>query len=130
MTSKIKESSTNAYNLKVLADSCEVNDILKMISPRWKMQILYSISKGVQQFSYLKKAFPSLSDQVLGKRLKELVNEGLVEKTLLTDTVPQQIVYTHTDRAAGLLAIILELHLWGKREWALKTCSGMGRLPE
>jgi DNA-binding HxlR family transcriptional regulator len=130
MASKIKESSTNAYNLKVLADSCEVNDILKMISPRWKMQILYSIAHGVQQFSYLKKVFPSLSDQVLGKRLGELVNEGLVEKTLLNDTVPQQIVYTHTERASELLAIILDLHLWGKKEWELKTCSGLKKMPE
>ena len=130
MASKIKENSTNAYNLKVLADSCEVNDILKMISPRWKMQILYSISKGVRQFSYLKKAFPSLSDQVLGKRLGELVNEGLVEKTMLTDTVPQQTVYTHTERAASLLAIILELHLWGKQEWELKTCTALKKIPE
>jgi DNA-binding HxlR family transcriptional regulator len=117
MASKIKETSTNAYNLKVLAASCEVNDILKMISPRWKMQILYSISQGVRQFSRLKEVFPSLSDQVLGKRLKELVNEGLAEKTILKDTVPPQAIYTHTKKGAALLAIVLDLHLWGKRDW-------------
>ncbi|PSL21472.1 winged helix-turn-helix transcriptional regulator [Chitinophaga ginsengisoli] len=117
MASKIKETSTNAYNLKVLAASCEVNDMLKMISPRWKMQILYCISQGVRQFSRLKEVFPSLSDQVLGKRLKELVDEGLAEKTILNETVPPQVIYTHTEKGAALLAIVLDLHLWGKRDW-------------
>ncbi|PWV49607.1 HxlR family transcriptional regulator [Chitinophaga sp. S165] len=129
MATKVKECSTNAYNLKVLADSCEVNDVLAMISPRWKMQILYSISKGVRQFNCLQKTFPSLSDQVLGKRLKELVNEGLVEKTMLADTVPQQTLYTHTKRAEALLEIILELYLWGKKEWDLQACTVGKKLP-
>lgn len=117
MATPIKESSTNAENLKVLANTCQVNDLLKMISPRWKMQILYHISQGVRQFSCLKKAFPSLSDQVLGKRLAELVNEDLAEKTILVETAPQHIVYTTTEKGAALLAIILELHLWGEKDW-------------
>lgn len=105
------------HNLGVLAASCEVNDVLETISKRWKMQILYSISKDVKQFSLLKKAFPSLSDQVLGKRLGELVTEGLLEKTTDTMSVPAQVIYTVTEKGKALLAIILELHKWGKKEW-------------
>jgi DNA-binding HxlR family transcriptional regulator len=116
MSSDIKESSMNAYNLKVLAESCQVNEILKSISSRWKMQILYSISKEVQQFSLLKKAFPSLSDQVLGKRLTELSDEGLTIKSSIPDTMPPQIIYTVTPKGSRLLEIILELHLWGQQE--------------
>lgn len=116
MSTPVKEESSNAYNLKVLAASCQVNEILKMISPRWKMQILYSISEGVNQFSILKEVFPSLSDQVLGKRLGELVREELTEKTVLAHKVPAQVVYTATPKALALLQIILDLHLWGKSE--------------
>jgi len=121
MASEIKENSTNAHNLKVLASSCEVNEILTNISPRWKMQILYSISKGVYQFSKLKEAFPSLSDQVLSKRLSELADENLVSKTILTDKVPTQIVYEVTKKGSELLAIILDLHLWGQKYWAIEN---------
>jgi DNA-binding HxlR family transcriptional regulator len=117
MASKIKERSTNAQNLRVLAASCEVNEILTNISPRWKMQILYSISKGVQQFSRLKEAFPSLSDQILGKRLGELVKDELVVKTILADTIPTQILYNTTPKGKALLSIILDLHLWGQKDW-------------
>ena len=121
MASTIKESSTNAQNLKVLAASCEVNDILTKISPRWKMQILYSISKGVDQFSRLKEAFPSLSDQVLGKRLSELSEENLLTKTVLTDKTPTQIIYQVTGKGEELLAIILDLHVWGRKYWQIEN---------
>lgn len=117
MASEIKESSTNTYNLKVLADSCEVNEILESIGKRWKMQILFSISKDINQFSLLKRAFPSLSDQVLGKRLGELVTEGLVDKVIVENTCPYQIVYSTTEKGTALLAIIHALNLWGKKEW-------------
>ena len=121
MASEIKENSTNAYNLKILASSCEVNEILTTISPRWKMQILYSISMGVYQFSKLKEAFPSLSDQVLGKRLGELADENLVSKSILTDKIPTQIVYQVTEKGKELLAIILDLHLWGQKYSAIEN---------
>jgi DNA-binding HxlR family transcriptional regulator len=121
MASEIKENSTNAHNLKVLASSCEVNEILTNISPRWKMQILYSISKGVYQFGKLKEAFPSLSDQVLGKRLGELTDENLVSKTILTDKTPTQIVYQVTEKGKDLLAVILDLHLWGRKYWEIEN---------
>jgi DNA-binding HxlR family transcriptional regulator len=117
MASAIKESSTNTFNLKVLAGSCEVNEILESISKRWKMQILFSISKEVNQFSLLKRAFPSLSDQVLGKRLGELVTEGLAEKIMVEHTCPFQIIYSTTEKGRALLVIIQELHAWGKKEW-------------
>ena len=120
MASHIKTSSSNAHNLRVLATSNEVNDILEMISPRWKMQILCSISTGVNQFSRLKELFPSLSDQVLGKRLSELVNEGLLLKEHIAGTVPQQTVYIHTEKAAGLLEILQQLHVWGRKKWEQK----------
>lgn len=117
MSSKIKENSTNIFNLKVLADSCEVNDVLKNISPRWKMQILYSISQDIRQFSKLKKIFPSLSDQVLGKRLSELVNEGLAEKEIIAYTTPAQIMYSATAKGEALLLIVRDLHHWGIKKW-------------
>jgi DNA-binding HxlR family transcriptional regulator len=122
MATKIKECSANAYNLTVLAAACEVNDALKSISPRWKMQILYSISIGIKQFSQLKKTFPTLSDQVLGKRLGELVTEGLASKTVVADKTPSQIMYSTTEKGAALLAVILDLYQWATKEWKPSAC--------
>ena len=114
MTTKIKDSSSNAQNLRVLADYCQVNEVLRKISPRWKMQILFCISQGAYQFSLLKKVFPSISDQVLGKRLGELVEEGLTLKMEVADSVPLQYQYVVTDKGEALLKIVQDLHVWGQ----------------
>ncbi|ASW74435.1 transcriptional regulator [Chryseobacterium piperi] len=113
MATPRKELSTNTENLQTLAEACDVNDVLTQISLRWKMQILYCIAEDISQFSTLKKAFPTLSDQVLSKRLKELKEEFLVVAEPIEDTVPPQIRYIPTEKATQLLKIILDLHHWG-----------------
>ncbi len=113
MASKLKAGTSNACNLMVLSSSCEVNAVLRNISTRWKMQILHSISTGTRQFSRLKIAFPSLSDQILGTRLSELVADELINKTLVAEKVPKQIIYTPTEKGMELLRVIDDLHQWG-----------------
>lgn len=113
MASKLKPGSSNACNRLILSESCEVNEVLLNISSRWKMQILHSIAAGRSQFSLLKKAFPSLSDQVLGKRLSELTDDKLVVKSILAEKSPIQIIYTPTHKGNELLKIIDDLHKWG-----------------
>lgn len=81
------------------------------------MEILCNISLGVNQFSRLKEKFPSLSDQILGKRLSEMVSEGLVQKESVAETVPLQTLYKHTDKAKALIEILRQLHLWGNKNW-------------
>ncbi|MFD2218475.1 winged helix-turn-helix transcriptional regulator [Hymenobacter bucti] len=66
----------------------------------------------------LKQAFPTLSDQVLGQRLAELVREQLVEKTAVADTIPPQIRYTPTPKGRALLTIIDALQHWGQQDWS------------
>ncbi|MGI4733678.1 MAG: winged helix-turn-helix transcriptional regulator [Janthinobacterium lividum] len=118
MATRLKEGTTNAQNLQVLSEWCSVNDVLRDISPRWKMVLLHRIAHGVAQFSRLKQAFPTLSDQVLGQRLGELVSEHLVEKTTVAATVPPQIRYTPTPKGRALLTIIEALQRWGQQQWA------------
>ena len=115
MASEIKIQSTNYENLKILAEYCNVNPILKRIGLRWKMQLLYCISEDVYQFSKLKIIFPTLSDQILAKRIAELVKEELICKSLIPDTVPQQIRYSVTNKGNELVEIILALNSWGHK---------------
>lgn len=116
MSTEIKPGTSNACNITALSLFCEVNDVLRSISPRWKMQILHKIASGTKQFSLLKVAFPSLSDQILGKRLAELVSENLIDKYILEEKAPKRIHYVITDKGLALLKIIDDLHKWGL-EW-------------
>jgi DNA-binding HxlR family transcriptional regulator len=113
MSSPLKPVTSNACNITALSLACEVNDVLRDISPRWKMQVLHKIAAGSKQFSSLKTAFPSLSDQVLSKRLTELATEGLIERSVICDKAPKKIYYYITDKGMDLLRIIDDLHQWG-----------------
>jgi DNA-binding HxlR family transcriptional regulator len=113
MSSKLKPGTTNACNITSLSLACEVNDVLRDISPRWKMQVLHKIAAGTIQFSTLKLAFPTLSDQILGKRLAELVSEKLIGKLIIEAKAPKRIHYLLTDKGLELLKIIDDLHKWG-----------------
>jgi DNA-binding HxlR family transcriptional regulator len=72
MATALKPGTSNACNITSLSLACEVNDVLREISPRWKMQVLHKIAAGVNQFSAIKSAFPSLSDQIWAKDLLNL----------------------------------------------------------
>ncbi len=113
MSSQLKPGTSNACNIIALSLACEVNDVLRDISPRWKMQVLHRIAAGTNQFSSLKVAFPSLSDQILGKRLAELVSDKLIDKNIIEVKAPKRIHYFITDKGLELLKIIDDLHKWG-----------------
>ena len=77
------------------------------------MQVLHKIAAGTNQFSSLKHAFPSLSDQILGKRLAELANDELIQKMIIQEKPPKQIKYSISDKGLELLKVIDDLHKWG-----------------
>jgi len=68
------------------------------------------IAGGTNQFSDLKTAFPSLSDQILARRLSDLVSEALIDKTIVKEKPPKRIVYTITEKGPELLRVIDDLH--------------------
>lgn len=107
-----KVTSTNHLNQEVLRGACVVNDTLERLSARWKMQVLYCIGQGQNRFALLKDLFPSLSDHVLGRRLRELEEEHLVSRHPNPAVVPPQVHYFTTPRGVALLAIMQSLTEW------------------
>ncbi|MBC8083340.1 MAG: helix-turn-helix transcriptional regulator [Hymenobacter sp.] len=112
-----KETSTNHLNEQVLGHACVLNDILHGISGRWKMQVLYLIAQGQNRFSLLKAALPTLADQTLGKRLRELEQAGLVTRHPNPTVVPPQVRYAVTPKGGSLLALLQAMCHWGTDCW-------------
>jgi DNA-binding HxlR family transcriptional regulator len=104
-----KLTSTNLANQRALAEVCVLNETLYRIGMRWKMQLLYSVQHGCHHFAAMKRALPNVSDHVLGRRLRELLEEGLVAKV---SSGPRRHHYTVTPRGAELLAIMQLICRW------------------
>src|SRR5690606_18797335 len=109
-----KENSTNSINEQFLFQVCELNSAIAMISGRWKSQIVYSISQGNNRFHLLKKELVNISDQVLGRQLKELETNAIIVKKVIPDTVPIGVEYILTNKGVDLIPILESLCDWGK----------------
>ncbi|NLR59409.1 helix-turn-helix transcriptional regulator [Chitinophaga polysaccharea] len=109
-----KERSTNAMNEQFLFGVCELNSAIAVISGRWKSQIVYSVSRGYNRFHLLKRELPNISEQVLGRQLKELETHAILVKKEIAGTVPTGIEYILTNKGLDLVPILESLCNWGK----------------
>jgi DNA-binding HxlR family transcriptional regulator len=93
---------------------------IELIGKRWTGAIVCALTERPMRFGELGKAVPGLSDRLLSQRLRELEEEGLVEREVEPGT-PVRVTYSLTAIGAELSPAIGELKAWAKR-W--KTTAG------
>ena len=89
-----------------------VRDALDILSGKWKLPIIISLSFGNKRFSQMAKQIPGITDKMLSKELRELEMNELVKRTVY-DTVPVIVEYSMTPYGRTLEKLIDELHNWG-----------------
>jgi DNA-binding HxlR family transcriptional regulator len=87
---------------------------IELIGRRWTGAILIALTDGPLRFGELGKAVPGLSDRLLSQRLRELEEEGLVERTVEPDA-PVRVTYELTTKGAELRPAINEVRDWARR---------------
>jgi len=108
---KIKESSTNQENRKFLSE-CDLTHAVHLMSGRWKLPILYIISKGQNRFGILKKVIPNITERMLTLSLRELETDGLITRKVFAE-VPPRVEYALTALGLELLPICDQIRHWG-----------------
>lgn len=89
-----------------------VRDALDVISGKWKLMIMISISSGNARFREIERSIPKITSKVLAKELKDLEENHLVKRTVY-DKIPVIIEYTITEYAKTLRPVVKELSDWG-----------------
>jgi DNA-binding HxlR family transcriptional regulator len=89
-----------------------VRDSLDVISGKWKLPIIISISGGNERFTDIQASIPGITPKVLAKELKELEQNKLI-KRIVTDDYPVKIAYKPEPYADTLAPIIYALKDWG-----------------
>jgi DNA-binding HxlR family transcriptional regulator len=87
---------------------------IELIGKRWTGAIVCALTDRPMRFGELGKAVPGLSDRLLSQRLRELEEEGLVEREVEPGT-PVRVIYSLTGVGAELGPAIGELRTWAKR---------------
>ncbi|ADZ83711.1 winged helix-turn-helix transcriptional regulator [Cellulosilyticum lentocellum] len=95
--------------------NCEKELTLSIISGKWKVVIIYHLGhEGAYRYGALKRLFlGNISNQILAKQLRELEQDGIVERTVYPE-IPPRVEYNLTTRGYTLVPIIDSLYEWGK----------------
>lgn len=94
---------------------CPVTYCLKIVGGKWKPVILFCISHGIGRFGELRRNIEGISKQMLTKQLRELENEGILNRKVYAE-VPPRVDYTLTDRGKTLLPIVRAMKKWGESQ--------------
>ena len=90
---------------------CPVDKTLNLISKKWSIQIIRDMFFGKKHFKEFKEDKPKLSNKVLSNCLKDLEENGLIEKKVL-NTTPVTTEYYLTDYGRSMNRIIYELAMF------------------
>jgi len=91
----------------------DFHEAIELIGRRWTGAILCSLIEGPRRFGELGKVVPGLSDRLLSQRLRELEEEGLVQRDVEAGT-PVRVTYSLTETGEALGPAISELKSWAK----------------
>jgi DNA-binding HxlR family transcriptional regulator len=91
-----------------------VKDALDILSGKWKLQIILSLTFGKKRFKQIQREIPGLTPKMLSKELKELEVNELAERRVY-DTSPVTVEYELTPYGRTLKPLIGELHKWGTK---------------
>ena len=91
---------------------CPAEVALKVISGRWKLLILQELYLKDTRFAELRRALPGISEKILSQELRQLENDGIIIRTLLTER-PIKVEYAMTPLGKRLKPIISAMHKWG-----------------
>lgn len=91
---------------------CPVEITLMMMSSKWKVLIIRELLTGTKRFGELKKAVGTITQKVLTSNLREMEDNGLVERRVFPE-VPPRVEYTLSDVGYSLAVVLDSMAEWG-----------------
>jgi DNA-binding HxlR family transcriptional regulator len=98
--------------MKMKINLCpKMESALSLLGKRWVGIIIHVLLDGPKRFKGLTEIIPSISQKMLSERLKELENEGLLERTVIDET-PVKVIYQLTEKGKNLEGVMKEVGIW------------------
>ncbi|MEU6192360.1 helix-turn-helix domain-containing protein [Streptomyces sp. NPDC047061] len=119
--------ATTAQPLVPPNDLASVTKTLDLLTPRWSVWVLMTLSSQPLRYAEIKPKLPWLADGQLHPRLRHLTSAGVVERT---EYAPRHVTYGLTRRGTELLPVLAQIASWGDThlEKQLVTSKATGAL--
>lgn len=91
---------------------------LKVIGGKWKPVILCHLTEGTHRFGELKREMPQITQKMLTQQLRELEDDGIIQRTVYTQ-MPPKVEYSLTDYGTTVKELLNTLSAWGDKHLQL-----------
>lgn len=92
---------------------CGFSRALELVGERWAMLVIRDLLVSPKRFSDLQRGLPKIPSNILTARLKELEQNGLVERRAMPRAQGGGVVYELTRDGRDLEDAVLTLGRWG-----------------
>jgi len=116
--SKVKITSTNFENKKILGDECSEVYAANIIGGQCSLVICSWLLQGKMRFSELRKSIPNITERMLTLQLRKLEQDNIIKRNVYAQ-VPPKVEYELTEIGYELRPIIQHMEQWGKRHKSL-----------
>jgi DNA-binding HxlR family transcriptional regulator len=101
------------YKLNGAFYYCPVDLTLQIVGGRWKGIVIWNLREGKLRFGELKKVLVSINDKMLSQVLRELEEQGVVNRKVF-DVMPPKVEYSLSREGKKLLPILQTMSDYGQ----------------
>src|SRR3982751_1787844 len=110
---------------RAIEDGCGIAHASELLGQRWALLVVRELLLGPKRFTDLRTGLPDISPNVLGQRLRELEESGIVRRRKLAPPAAPQ-VYELTDWGRELEPAVLSLGRWASHSPSFPLGAEMG----
>ena len=92
---------------------CPTENVLDLITGRWKVLVIYYLLAGEKRFNQLQRELGGITHRTLSKQLKEMEADGLVERHDYGE-IPPRVDYKLTKLGKSLEPVLMAMHKWSE----------------
>lgn len=87
---------------------------MNYLGGKWKAVVLWTLKDGTLRFSELKDHLPQITEKMLSIQLKNLEDDNLIKRKVVSATPPLRVDYSLTPLGQSMVPVLNEMLKWGK----------------
>ena len=119
----------NLEDFKSGVKHCPIETAFEHVGRKWAINIIRDMFIGKKKFREFLEANPELSGKVLSQRLKELENDGLIRKKIVSKT-PLKAEYELTDKGKNLDKVLYEVIMYSMKNYSNEVFKNPSKFDE
>lgn len=92
---------------------CCTSVTMGIIGGKWKAVILYWLIDGTLRYNELRKKMNGVTERTLSLQLKQLQEDGVIDRKVYTSKAPLKVEYSLTEFGRTLIPILQAIADWG-----------------